>query len=71
MMRLFSTLPAPHRTHALHPPHLTPELSEKANKPDRKRCACLTTAGYLREQRDISFQDGPVLDSKPYRVSVA
>jgi hypothetical protein len=23
------------------------------------------TAGYLREQRDISFQDGPILDSKP------
>jgi hypothetical protein len=38
--------------------------------PDRERCACLITAGYLREQRDISFQDGPVLDSKPYRVSV-
>ena len=27
--------------------------------------------GHLREQRDISFQDCPVLDSKPDRVSVA
>jgi hypothetical protein len=27
--------------------------------------------GYLCEQRDISFQERPVLDSKPYRVSIA
>jgi hypothetical protein len=55
------------------PPELNCILQSIHNaiKPDRERCVCLTTAGYLREQRDISFQDGPVLDSKPYRVSVA
>jgi hypothetical protein len=41
----------------------TVRIDPFAIKPDRERCACLITAGYLCEQRDISFQDGPVLDS--------
>jgi hypothetical protein len=40
-------------------------------KPGRERYACLDHRWASTRTADISFQDCPVLDSKPYRVSVS
>jgi hypothetical protein len=60
-----------------------PQGIEKGNKKNSHRNVCALLTCLLMgdplmpsplmpsSQRDISFQDGPVLDSKPYRISVA